>query len=165
MIETKKIPCDWKKEYSVNGIAFDSYYEAESYQNLLDNPNILEKLEFVSFNGETLVADDFIKERSIPEFCYLKVTENLPFNIYVSSFLCFINNHQKIFVHHCESNICIPNTKGIYYNNYSSAYNGGWSGNGFEKVSTLEELEKEKNDIEKKINKTKKIYSYFKKNS
>lgn len=163
MIETRRVPCKWEEEYIVNGITFNSYREAESYQNLLDNPNVLETLEFVSSEGEVLVANDFIRERRIPDFCYLKVTEDLPFDIYVTSFLCFINNNQKICVHHSESNDYIPTAKGIYYNNYTNAWSGGWGNNGFERIRTLEKLEKDKSEIESKIEKTKKIYNYFKK--
>lgn len=161
MIEAKRIPCEWKEEYSVNGVTFDSYHEAESYQNLLNNPNILTKLEFVSHKGEKLVANDFLRAKDIPEFCYLKVKEDLPFAIYITSFLYFVNNNQKLWTFNSEINNKLPSKKGIYYNNYSNAYNGGYGRNGFEKIATLEELEIKKKEIENKIERTKKIYNYF----
>jgi hypothetical protein len=161
MIKTVKTPCKWEEKYDVNGIRFKDYSVAESYVNLMKHPEVLDSLKFVNRYGQPIPYENFTD--SIPAFCYLSVEKELPFVVYVESLFAFLNKHNN-FNSRMESNSNIPYAVGIYYNDYTEAFNGGYGANGFTRVSSLDKLYAEKKRLDEKIENVEKIHNFFNKN-
>lgn len=158
MIKKIKVPCDWKESYQVGEFTFSDYEIADCYNDLLKNPEVLEKVKIVDADGNKIPLSTLTDH--FPYSCYLEITENLPFTIYVESLFTYLNNHRK-FLLNKEYNTSLPREKGFYFNNYSNAYNGAFGSNGFEKLKSLEYLEEEKRVIEAKIEQLKKVSKFF----
>jgi hypothetical protein len=158
MIKTIKTPIKWTEEYEVNNIIFSELIEAKSYNNLLKNPNVLEKIKIVDKNGKPILLNEI--GFNFPEFCYILISENLPFQIHTYSLFTFLNG--ELNRSWDEVNSVLPTEKGIYYNDYSNHYQGSYGFNGFVKLKEIQELEKQKKDIEEQIANTKKVIDFFK---
>ena len=160
MIKKIKVPCDWEEKYQVGEFTFSDYEIADCYNDLLENPEVLEKIKIVDADGNKISLSTLTEH--FPYFCYLEITENLPFTIYVESLFTYLNNHRNFSLRK-EDNISLPREKGFYFNNYSNAYNGAFGSNGFEKLKSLEYLKEEKRVAEAKIEQLKKVYKFFEK--
>ena len=162
MIKKIKVPCDWKESYQVGEFTFADYKIADCYNDLLENPKVLEKIKIVDEDGNKIPLSTLTDH--FPYFCYLEITEDLPFTIYVESLFTYLNNHRNFSLHK-EDNVSLPREKGFYFNDYSNAYNGGYGSNGFEKLKSMEYLEEEKRVIEVRIERLKKVSKFFEKTS
>ena len=160
-MEKISIPCEWEYHYKVDNFTFYDFNTAMSYEQITENPQVLKLIELVSAKGEIISLNN-IDDNSFPAFCYMKIKEDLPFIIYTKALFTYLNQTDT-FVSHREYNEILPRTKGIYYNNYSNAFNGSYGFNGFEPIKSLDELEKQKIAIEVEIENTKKIENYFSK--
>jgi hypothetical protein len=151
-MKIEKVPVEYETTYvAIDGTRWRTERQCLQYEALLNDPSPLKELSF--FNGHAEPIDIFAKHR-IPDFAYLVIKQ--PLQQYdwrvVAKIVGDINSQ--------EASYTLPTEKGIWYNDWSNAYNGGYGFNGWckqESVATLErkvKLYQDKIDFLKKIEQT-----------
>ena len=137
VIETEKI------YIADDGKKFNNEYLCRVYETYA--PKTIYDILKDYIKADEQVLNKF-KENEIPAFSYILVLKNIPKEI-----RSYINIIEK----KPNSSGC-PNTEYtnfpcLFYNNHSSAYSGGYGRNGWIKVGTKEDLQNEKENIEKEL--------------
>lgn len=151
-MKIEKVPVQYETTYvAIDGKQWSTERQCLQYEALLNDPSPLKKLSF--FNGKAEPIDIFAQHR-IPDFAYLVIKE--PLQEYdwrvVAKIIGDRNPH--------EASYTLPTKKGVWYNDWSNAYNGGYGFNGWRKqesVATLErkiKLYQDEIDFLKKIEQT-----------
>jgi hypothetical protein len=141
---------------------YETYYVADDgkkweeenwcrqYEELLADSSPIKSLHFFNSNGEPI---DVFALKKIPCFCYLVLTDDIK-RYHWSVVKNIIGNKDND-----ELSYDLPIFKGIWYNDWSSAVNGGYGYNGWVQMETIKCLEDEIKRCQNKINLLKKIQS------
>lgn len=134
--------------YADDGREWESAYLCEQYDKLLTDPTPLKRLKFFNSEGDPI---DVFALKEIPAFCYLVLTEELPKYSWevVKAIIGDVGNDQ--------SSYDLPKWSGVWYNNWSNAYNGAYGPNGWEVVETIQTLENQIKSRQTKIKLLQKI--------
>ena len=148
-MKVEKIATQYETRYfAEDGREWDSEYLCKQYEELLADPTPLKKLKFFSGDGEPI---NIFALKSIPPFCYLVLTEDFP--QYDSRVIKAIvgnrNNDERSYV--------LPHFLGVWYNDWSEAYNGGYGFNGWKAVESIQTLKNQIQSRQEKIKLLEKI--------
>lgn len=120
----------------------------KQYEELLADPSPIKNLKF--FDGEGEPIDVFARGK-IPCFCYLVLTDTLK-DYHWSVIKAIIGDRDND-----EASYHLPTSKGVWYNNWSNAFNGGYGYNGWEQENSIEYLENKIKSCQNKIKLLEKI--------
>ena len=127
-----EMPVEFKTYYFSNDDKeWKSQKQCEQYEQLLVDPSPLRKLSFYNSNGEPL---DVFALRNIPHFSYLVLKNNIEH--YDPEVVRTIIGCQD----YADESFRLPTTKGIWYNDWSNAYNNRWGANGWVECDTIDTL-------------------------
>jgi hypothetical protein len=126
-----KVPIEFEEKYiSIDGKTWGARHQCEQYEELLADNSILKDLPFYDEKGNRL---DIFALKQIPAFSYLVLNQDI--KNYDSEVIRIILNGRG-----SNEYFQLPSTKGIWYNNWTNAYNGSYGFNGWEKCLTIEQL-------------------------
>jgi hypothetical protein len=143
-MRVEKIPVEFETRYIANdGKVWQTQIECEQYEELLADPSPLRDLSFFDSNGNPI---DIFQMKEIPAFSYLVLTNDIkryqptvvkaivgdPYGSYMSSYT-------------------LPTRQGIWYNDWSNAYNGAYGSNGWVEQPSIESLQCTINSCQRKI--------------
>lgn len=137
--------------FANDGTVWKRESECRQYEELLVDASPLKKLKFFNSDGEPI---DVFALKEIPPFCYLVLTEELPY--YDWKVVKAIIGSNK----NTDDSYRLPSYCGVWYNDWSNAYNGMNGSNGWKIVESIESLEyrikayQNKVELLKKITKT-----------
>jgi hypothetical protein len=131
-----------------DGKRWETEQLCEQYEELLKDPSPLKALRFFDGNGDPI---DVFSLEEIPCFCYLVLTDRI--NYHWSVVKAIIGNIGRSD----ESSYKLPTSEGVWFNDWSNAYNGGYGYNGWVRVDSIESLENQIKGCQKKIKLLKKI--------
>ena len=148
-MRVEKIATQYETYYIANdGKQWRCEHLCKQYEELLADPTPLKKLKFFDGKGEPI---DVFAIKEIPAFCYLVLTEEPPkYNWEVIK--AIIGNRDND-----ESSYHLPIYSGVWYNDWSNAYNGGYGYNGWEVVESIQTLENQIKSRQEKIKLLQKI--------
>ena len=118
------------------------------YEELLADPLPIKNLKFFNNEGEPI---DVFALGKIPCFCYLVLTDTIQ-EYHWSVVKAIIGNREND-----ERSYDLPTSKGVWYNDWSEAYSGGYGRNGWKREDSIEYLESKITSCQNKINLLKKI--------
>lgn len=145
----EKIATEYETRYiSDDGKEWKAKWLCQQYEELLKDPTPLKTLKFFDSEGEPI---DVFALKEIPCFSYLVITEDIA--NYDSSVVKAIIGSQE----YSETSYNLPTFKGVYYNDWSEAFNGGYGRNGWVEEDSIEWLERRIKSCQNKINILKKI--------
>jgi hypothetical protein len=117
--------------------------ECEQYEELLADPSPLKDLSFFNSDGNPI---DVFQLKDIPAFSYLVLTNDIK-RYHQTVVKAIIGNP-----HDCvTSSYSLPAKQGIWYNDWSNAYNGAYGLNGWVKQPSIKSLQCEINNYQRKI--------------
>jgi hypothetical protein len=120
----------------------------KQYEELLADPSPIKNLKF--FDGEGEPIDVFARGK-IPCFCYLVLTSTIK-DYHWSVIKAIIGDRGND-----ETSYNLPNYKGVWYNDWSNAYNGAYGYNGWTTIDSIEALENKIKSCQNKIKLLEKI--------
>lgn len=120
----------------------------KQYEELLADSSSIKNLQFFNGDGEPI---DVFALGEIPYFCYLVLTDEIK-NYHWSVIKAIIGNKEND-----EVSYDLPTSKGVWYNDWSEAFNGGYGYNGWKRVDSIEYLENKIKSCQNKIKLLKKI--------
>ena len=140
----EKIPVEFEERYIANdGKVWQTRIECEQYEELLADPSPLKDLSFFDCDGNPI---DIFQMKEIPAFSYLVLTNDI--KRYQPAVVKAIIDYP----YGCDtSSYTLPTEQGIWYNDWSNAYNGAYGSNGWVKQSNIETLQCEINSCQRKI--------------
>jgi hypothetical protein len=143
-MKTIKIATEFSIKYaSIDGKQWDNKTQCKQYEQLLADPSPLKELCFYDDDGKRI---DIFALHDIPMSVYLVLTHDIPqYNAKVIKEI--INNPRSD-----ETSFNLPTKKGIWYNDWSNAYNGSFGGNGWTKCLSIDEIQHEIYMCKQKIN-------------
>ena len=148
-MKIEKVATEYETRYIANdGKMWKSKIECEQYEELLTDSSPLQKLHF--FDKECNPIDIF-QLKDIPHFCYLVLEQDIQ---------CYRPEVVKAIVgnnRYDDASYKLPTTKGVWYNDWSSAYSGGYGRNGWEKLPSIESLQNTISYYKERIEKIKKM--------
>jgi hypothetical protein len=145
----EKIATQYETYYIANdGKEWRSEEWCRQYEELLADPSPLKNLKFFDSEGEPI---DVFALGKIPCFCYLVLTDTIQ-KYHWSVVKAIIGNREND-----ETSYNLPTSKGVWYNDWSNAFNGGYGSNGWERADSIEYLEIKIKSCQDKINLLKKI--------
>ena len=131
-METIKIPVEYKTYYVANdGKKWKSQKQCEQYEQLLADPSPLRELSFYDNKGKPL---DVFALKDIPVFSYLVLRNDI--EDYDPEVVKAIIGYS----YYSEQSYHLPTTQGIWYNDWSNAYSGGYGFNGWVQCDTIDTL-------------------------
>lgn len=131
-MEIIKIPVEYKTYYVANdGKKWRYQKQCEQYEQLLADPSPLRELSFYDDEGKPL---DVFALKDIPDFSYLVLRNDI--EDYDPEVVKDIIGYQ----YYSEQSYHLPTTKGIWYNDWSNAYSGGYGSNGWKQCDTIDAL-------------------------
>jgi hypothetical protein len=141
-MEIIKVPIEFKEKFiSIDGKTWNTRRQCEQYEELLVDNSILKDLPFYDKQGNRL---DIFALKEIPDFCYLVLTQDI--KNYDGEVIRMIIGGSGSGAY-----FRLPNTQGIWYNNWANAYNGRYGDNGWEKCLTIEQLHNEIKSCQEQI--------------
>ena len=142
-MEIVKIPIEFATQYISNdGKKWKYQEQCEQYEQLLADPSPLRELSFYDGEGKSL---DIFALKDIPAFSYLVLKNDIE---------RYDHEVVKTIVgcwHNSEESFRLPTTKGIWYNDWSNAYNGGYGFNGWVQCDTIDTLRSKIEECQNKI--------------
>lgn len=120
----------------------------KQYEELLADPSPIKNLKFFDSEGEPI---DVFARGKIPCFCYLVLTNTIK-DYHWSVIKAIIGNRDND-----EASYHLPNYKGVWYNDWSNAYNGAYGYNGWTTIDSIEALENKIKSCQSKIKLLEKI--------
>ena len=145
----EKIATQYETYYIANdGKKWRSEELCRQYEELLADPSPIKNLKFFNSKGEPI---DVFARGEIPYFCYLVLTDTTKEYSW-SVIKAIIGNREND-----EASYHLPASKGVWYNDWSSAFNGGYGYNGWVRENSIEYLEEEIKSCQNKIKLLKKI--------
>jgi hypothetical protein len=148
-MKIEKIPVEYEERYvSEDGKTWKTRWECEQYEELLADPTPLRELSFFDCKGNPI---DIFQLKDIPVFSYLVLRQK-------------IKSYSPKVVHAIIGASCsndesfrLPTTEGVWYNDWSNAYNGAHGSNGWMQEPTINELQRKIKQCEEKIEKFQKM--------
>lgn len=131
-MEIIKIPIEFETRYISNdGKEWKYQNQCEQYEQLLADSSPLRELSFYNAEGESL---DVFALKDIPAFSYLVLKKDIEYYDpeVVKTVIGYWYNSNESFR--------LPTTKGIWYNDWSNAYSGGYGFNGWVRCDTIDTL-------------------------
>lgn len=145
----EKIATQYETYYIANdGTQWRSEDLCREYEELLIDSSPIKNLKFFNHDGEPI---DVFALGEIPCFCYLVLTENIK-EYHWSIIKKIIGGRGNN-----ETSYNLPTSQGIWYNDWSNAYSGGYGYNGWERVESIEYLESKIRGCQKQIKLLEKI--------
>ena len=146
----EKVPVEFETRYIANdGKMWQTQTECEQYEELLADPSPLKDLSFFDNDGNPI---NIFQLKEIPAFSYLVLTNDIKryrptvVKAIVGSF------------HGCDmSSYTLPTEQGIWYNDWTNAYNGAHGSNGWVRQPSIKSLQCTINSCQKKIEKFQKM--------
>ena len=146
---TERIATQYETRYiAKDGTEWKADWLCEQYEDLLDNPAPIKALKF--FNGEGEPIDVFALGE-IPHFCYLVLTKPIK-NYHWSVIKAIIGSKDNN-----ETSYGLPTSQGIWHNDWTNAYSGGYGFNGWKRENDIEYLENKIKSYQNKIKFLKKL--------
>jgi hypothetical protein len=133
-MEIKKTPVVFEEEFiSVDGKSFQFQDTCEQYEQLLLDSTPLRNLSFFDKAGEPL---DIFALHDIPPFSYLVLKHDIP-DFDPEAVQAIIGADDTLdFI-----SFSLPHTVGIWYNDWTNSYSGGYGRNGWRRCPSIEELQ------------------------
>ena len=145
----EKIATQYETYYISNdGKTWRSEEWCRQYEELLADVSPIKNLKFFNGDGEPI---DVFALGKIPCFCYLVLTDEIK-HYHWSVIKTIVGNKEND-----EVSYHLPTSKGIWYNDWSEAFNGGYGRNGWVREDDIEYLEIKIKSYQNKINFLKKI--------
>lgn len=147
---TEKRPVIYKNVYIANdGIIWDKESQCTQYEELLKDLTPLKDLKFFDSKGNLI---DIFKEKNIPPFSYLMITKDT--ERYDREVIQYLVTGKK------GDNVSyeLPNAIGLYYNDWTEAYSGGYGSNGWVESKSTADLEYIISECQRQIAIYQKIY-------
>ena len=142
-MEIVKIPIEFATQYISNdGKKWKYQEQCEQYEQLLADPSPLRELSFYDGEGKSL---DIFALKDIPAFSYLVLKNDIEHydpEVVKTVVGCW---------HSSEESFRLPTTKGIWYNDWTNAYNGGYGFNGWVQCDTIDTLRSKIEECQNKI--------------
>lgn len=140
----EKIPVEFERRYIANdGKAWKTQIECEQYEELLADPSALKDLSFFDGDGNPI---DIFQLKEIPAFSYLVLTNGIKrYRPTVVKAIVGVSYGSDM------SSYDLPTEQGIWYNDWTNAYSGGYGSNGWVKQSSIETLQRKINNYQRKI--------------
>lgn len=150
-MKIQKVPVEYEERYiSDDGKIWKTQRECEQYEELLADPSPLRQLSFFDYEGNPI---DIFQLKDIPDFSYLVLYQNI--KSYSPEVVKAIIG--SIVWHGSDVAYRLPTTKGIWYNGWSNAYNGGYGSNGWVREPDITDLQRQIENCQNKIEKFQKI--------
>ena len=145
----EKIATQYETYYIANdGKKWRSESWCKQYEELLADPSPIKNLKFFNSKGEPI--DVFALGR-IPCFCYLVLTNKIK-DYHWSVIKAIIGNKEND-----EASYDLPTSKGVWYNDWSEAFSGGYGRNGWVQEDSIDYLECKIESYQDKLQLLKKI--------
>lgn len=145
----EKIATQYETYYiSDDGKKWHSEDWCRQYEKLLADPSPIKNLKFFNGNGEPI---DVFALKEIPCFCYLVLTDEIK-KYHWSVIKAIIGNRDND-----EASYSLPTFKGVWYNDWSNAFNGAYGYNGWTTIDSIETLENKITSCQNKIKLLEKI--------
>lgn len=142
-METIKIPVEYETRYVADdGKTWKYQKQCEQYEQLLADPSPLRELSFYDAEGKPL---DVFALKEIPHFSYLVLRNDIEH--YDPEVVRAIIGHS----YYSEESFRLPTTQGIWYNDWSNAYSGGYGFNGWVQCDTIDTLQHKIEECQNKI--------------
>lgn len=142
-MEVIKIPIEFETRYVSNdGKKWKYQKQCEQYEQLLADPSPLRELSFYDAKGKPL---DVFALKDIPAFSYLVLKNDI--ERYDPEVVKAIIGYG----YNSEESFRLPTTKGIWYNDWSNAYNGSYGFNGWVQCDTIDTLQLTIEECQNKI--------------
>jgi hypothetical protein len=139
----EKIATQYETFYIANdGKKWRSEEWCRQYEELLADPSPIKNLKFFDSEGSPI---DVFALGEIPPFCYLVLTDTIK-HYHWSIVKEIIGNRDND-----EASYNLPTSKGIWYNDWSEAFNGGYGFNGWRYQDSIETLKAEIKSRQNKI--------------
>lgn len=140
----EKIPVKFEERYIANdGKIWQTPIECEQYEELLADPSPLKDLSFFDNCGNPI---DIFQLKEIPAFSYLVLTDDI--KRYLPTVVKAIVSNGR----GCDTaSYSLPTERGIWYNDWTNAYNGAYGSNGWVQQPSIEALQCEINNCQRKI--------------
>ncbi len=142
-MEIVKIPIEFETHYIANdGKKWKCQKQCEQYEQLLADPSPLRNLSFYDSEGKPL---DIFALKDIPAFSYLVLKndiERYDHEVVKAIVGCWYNSSESY---------CLPTTKGIWYNDWSHAYEGSYGFNGWVRCDSIDTLQHKIESCQNKI--------------
>jgi hypothetical protein len=145
----EKIATQYETFYIANdGRKWRSEAWCKQYEELLADPSPIKNLKF--FNGEGEPIDVFALGK-IPCFCYLVLTDTIK-EYHWSVIKAILGNRAND-----EASYNLPTSEGVWFNDWSEAFNGGYGRNGWVREDSIEYLTNKIKSCQDKIKLLEKI--------
>jgi hypothetical protein len=145
----ERIAVAYKTKYiAEDGTKWDTESECEQYEKLMANPAPLKRLKFFDGDGNRI---KIFEKKEIPEFSYLVITKELPH--YSPDVIKAVIGDKRVDT----TSYRLPRRVGVWYNDWSHAHNGSFGPCGWGLVDSIESLEIQIINHQKKIELLKKI--------
>ena len=143
-MRVEKIPVEFETRYIANdGKMWQTQAECEQYEELLADPSPLKNLSFFDNDGNPI---DIFQLKEIPAFSYLVLSNNI--KRYQSTVVRAIVRYPYA----CDTDSYrLPTEQGIWYNDWTNAYNGAHGSNGWVRQPSIASLQCEINSCQRKI--------------
>lgn len=142
-MEIIKIPVEFDTRYvSCDGKQWEYKKQCEQYERLLADPSPLRELSFYDGDGNPL---DIFALKKIPAFAYLVLKKDI--ERYDPEVVKTIIGYQFL----TDDSFHLPTAKGIWYNDWSNAYNGAYGANGWTQCDSIKTLLLKIESCQKKI--------------
>lgn len=145
----EKIATQFETRYVADdGKVWQTERQCQQYEELLNDPSPLKALSFFDHKGEPI---DVFALHEIPYFAYLVLDHE-------------IQRYDEVVVkailgasYGAEQSYALPTREGIWYNDWSQAYSGGYGFNGWREQSSIQTLENRIKAYQEEIKFLKKI--------
>jgi hypothetical protein len=152
-MKIEKIATQYETRYISNdGKMWETEQECQQYEELLADPTPLKKLSFYDSEGNSI---DIFARKEIPPFAYLVLTE--PIKRYHGKVIKTLLGHRG----NDDTSFMLPTKVGVWYNDWSEAYNGGYGWNGWKQEPSIDDLQWEVDYRKRKIEFLKKIQKTY----
>ena len=148
-MKIEKIATQYETRYiAEDGTQWNTEWLCKQYEELLKDASPLKTLKFFNSKGEPI---DVFALGQIPYFCYLVLTNEI-IDYHWSVVKAIIGNKEND-----EVSYHLPTSEGVWYNDWSNAFNGGYGSNGWVREDSIEYLERKIQNCQNKIELLKKI--------
>lgn len=142
-MKIERIATQYETRYMAkDGTQWEAEWLCRQYEELLENPSPLKDLKFFNDKGDPI---DVFALGQIPCFCYLVLTQRIEHYSW-SVVKSIIGNKEND-----EASYHLPTSEGVWYNDWSNAYNGRYGSNGWVQVDSVEYLESKIKSCQNKI--------------
>jgi hypothetical protein len=146
----EKVPVEFETRYIANdGRMWRTQTECEQYEELLADPSPLKNLSFFDNDGNPI---DIFQLKDIPTFSYLVLTNDIK-RYRPTVVQAIVGAFRECYM----PSYALPTEQGIWYNDWTNAYNGTNGLNGWVRQPSIESLRCTINNCQKKIEKLKKM--------